>query len=183
VGGKTGKIRGVATIANLEYLKRKGIADKFLADLNVGLREALLNLKPSEWYPYEEIDAPFMRAVNDLVAKGNMQFFVDMGKFDADYNSKWYLKLFFKFITPAKMVKKFPTLWDINFDSGKMEVVRLHRDSATVRLTGFNTTRFTDYALIGWGEYALEKSEAKNVKIVLTKCREKGDKYSEWHVS
>jgi hypothetical protein len=58
----------------------------------------------------------------------------------------------------------------MSFDSGKMEVVKLDRNYATVRLTGFNTTRFTGYALIDWDEYALEKSGSKNVKILLTEC-------------
>jgi hypothetical protein len=169
-------------IAGLEYLKGKGVADEVLSSLDEKVRGTLQNLRPQEWYSYEEVDVPLLLAADNLVARGDEKFFVDMGRFSEEFNSKWYLKLFFKFLSPTKILKKFPTLWGLYFDTGKLEI-DIKDKSAVGRLVGIDTIHLTDLTIRGWGEYALEKSGAKNVKIVQTKCREKGDDYTEWHAS
>ncbi len=176
------KIRGISLIADLEYLQKKGVANKVLGNLDEKVKVVLQNLIPHEWHSYEEIARPLYRIIDTLVTKGNERFFIDMGKFEAMYGKKWYLKLFFKFASSAMIIKKFPALWNIYFDTGKIDIVKLEKKSATIRLTGIETTHLTDLVIEGWGEYAVEKTGGKNIKVAQTKCRERGDECTEWEM-
>jgi hypothetical protein len=176
------RLRGLSLVARLEYLRRKGVADRVLSSLDEGVRKVLQDLRPQEWYSYEEVDIPLMRAVDELAARGDEKFFIEMGRFTAEHNAKWYLKLFFRFSSPARILRKFPTLWGIFFDTGRLEI-ETREKSAVVRLVDINTIRLSDLTIQGWGEWALERVGAKNVKIVQTKCRERGDQCTEWTLS
>jgi hypothetical protein len=174
------KVRGLSLLANMAYVEKKGVADKVLASLDEKLGKLYTNLKAHEWYSYEEVDLPLERAADNLVAKGDERFFIDMGKFNAEYNARWYLQLFFKFVTPQKMVKKFPTLWNIYFDTGKLYIHELNKTSTTIRLVEVEIAHLTHLIIVGWGEYASGMAGAKKVQIVETKCNERGDEYTEW---
>ena len=81
-----------------------------------------------------------------------------------------------------KIIKKFPVLWGLYNDTGRMEIADPKENSATPRLIEYNSTLLADLTVQGWGEYALERVGAKNIKIVQTKCRERGDDCTEWRM-
>lgn len=177
------KFRGLLLTGYMKYLREKGVLDSVLAGLDENLGRTLQSIDVKNWYSTEDVINPFYRAVDKSVAKGDSRFFIDMGKFSAMDNEKWYLKLFFKFASPMKIVKKFPILWTIYNDTGRIEIADLKENSTTVRLIGVNTILLADLTIQGWAEYALERVGAKNIKIVQTKCREKGDDCTEWRLT
>ena len=178
-----GKFRGLLLMGYMKYLREKGVLDSVLAGLDENLRRTLQSIDAKNWYSTEDVIYPFYRAVDKLVAKGDSRFFIDMDKFGAMDNEKWYLKLFFKFASPMKIIKKFPVLWSLYNDTGRIEIADLKENSATARLIEYNSTLLADLTVQGWGEYALERVGAKNFKAVQTKCIERGDEYTEWRMT
>ncbi|MFH1777099.1 MAG: hypothetical protein ABH952_06035 [Candidatus Omnitrophota bacterium] len=173
------RVRGIHIIAILEYLKKKGVNNQVLSALGEQKYKIDHGLNPYEWYSIEEIETPLLEAADKIIGKGNEQFFIDMGWYDAEYNAKWYLKLFFKFISPSGMIKKLPTLWSIYFDTGGINIISLDKNSAMCRLIDIHTISLLDLKIKGWILYALEKAGAKNVRCDITKGSENNKEYTE----
>lgn len=176
------KFRGIGFVALLEYVREKkgekGV-EELLANFSEDEKNILSNIKPKDWYPLD-LNARLLTAADKLLGNGDLKLAKELGKYGANYNLKWFLKLFLAFVTPQKIVKKWSTLWELNFDTGKMEIVELKENSATVRITNFKSERPICLAVIGWGELSLEKTGAKNIRIKETKCTAWGDDCCEY---
>lgn len=176
------KVRGMGFVALLEYVReRKGEkgVEELLANFNADEKNILSNIKPKDWYPLD-LNVRALTAADKMFGNGDLKLVKEMGRWGAEYNLKWFLKLFLSFATPQKIVKKWPTLWELNFDAGRLEVIKLEKNSATVRIRDFKSERPICLAVIGWGELSLEKTGAKNIRSKETKCTAWGDDCCEY---
>lgn len=179
---KMANVRGVAIASLFKYIREKAgekSLKEILATRDEQVRKELLSLKPRDWHPYEKAQVLY-RVIDEKIGKGDPNFWVELGKYTAEDNLKWFLKLFLSFATPKKIVKKWPTLYSLYFDEGELQVVKLGDKSATTRLSDIDITHNTCLIIRGWGELSLEKAGAKNIQIKEVKCIEKGDGYTEW---
>jgi hypothetical protein len=79
------------------------------------------------------------------------------------------------------MIKKWPTIWERYFGSGKLIVVGLGENSATAREIDCGSKLPSRLTVIGWGEFSLELARAKEVCIPETKCVDKADDCCGFH--
>ncbi len=182
---KKAQVRGMALLSGLKFVEKKkgkeGLKRVF-ERLDRRTRDMLSNIVMKEWYPYETA-IKFQEVLVEVIGKGKEEILKEEGEFIAKDNTKWFLRLFLKFSTPQKIIKKWPIVWSLYYNKGALKIVMLKKKSAVIRLIDFPELKHTTCILvIGWGFYSLKKTGAKNTAIKETKCREKGDKYSEWHI-
>ncbi len=182
---KKAQVRGMALLSGLRFVeKRKGKEGlrKVLERLDKETQKIFSNIVIKEWYPYETA-VKFQKALVEVIGKGKEEILIEEGKFIAKDNTKWFLRLFLRFATPQKIIKKWPVVWDLYYNKGKLKITTLKENSAVIRLLDFPELKHTTCnSVIGWGFYSLEKTGAHNIEVKETKCREKGDNYSEWHI-
>jgi hypothetical protein len=67
-------------------------------------------------------------------------------------------------------------LWDLHYDSGKLLIVRHPGNNAELRIVKFSTPHRTHCLSVqGWAERSCELSGGKDVRLVETACRARGD--------
>jgi hypothetical protein len=76
----------------------------------------------SSWYPME-LRIQILLAIDKLYAKGDMDYFFEIGYQQADYNLKKYYRSFMRMIGPKRIMSMSPLYWRLIYKTSRIEMV------------------------------------------------------------
>ena len=168
------KVRGMAIVSTLRYIREKRGVEKVLNNLDEETRNIVSNAVIKDWYPYESI-VKLYTATDKIIGNGDLNLCEEIGEFIAKDNLNFFLRLFVSFSTPKKILRKTNTLWGRYLDSGEVVMVKEEENSAVYRLINFDSKRVQCLVIVGWLKVALDMVDAKNIQVIETKCKAKGE--------
>ena len=129
----------------------------------------------SRWFPFEAF-VDLNEAIDRVFGTGDLAIVRQLGRFGADANLTTVYRLFYMVGTVKWILDRAARLWDLHYDSGKLLVVRHPGNEVELRIVKFATPhRAHCLSVCGWAERSVELSGGKDVKLVETACRAKGD--------
>jgi predicted hydrocarbon binding protein len=173
------EIKGTALSSVQRYVLERFGDDKW--------REVLAALQPAEraqieggilvsaWYPF----SLFIRTVQVAEAQLSAQvprLHREMGRAAAEYGLTTFYKIFFKVGSPQFIITRSAKVWRTYYTSGEMRVVASETGHAVVELVGFEEpARELCERLPGFFERTVELSGGRDVKLLHTKCVNRGE--------
>lgn len=140
------------------------------------LRDTLdAGVKMARWYPFEQF-VELVVKIDTVFGRGDLGLVKPLGRFGADANLTTIYRLFFKVGSTQWILGRAVRLWSAHYDSGFLEVMTRGARTAILRIRGFATPhRVHCESVLGWVERSIELSGGKQVALVETKCRTRGD--------
>ena len=156
--------RGYAITRTVEFIKsgyfKPDAVNRILESLPGDMRDALPNLKTSEWYPREYM-VPLMRGIasvkNDNV--GSAEDLANYGQAVASEATNTFLKILMKLLTPTLFAKKFPEFYARDHKgSGHFEVdiEKVKDGKITIKLVGAEGFDHIGAASVGFFRFGIE---------------------------
>ncbi len=160
-----------------------GAWDKVLESLPETDRTVLRGiLLPAGWFPYA-ISERLDKAIVDVLGKGDLSVFEDIGRKSAAENLSGIHKSFLRPGDPQAFLAQTKTIYKFYYNTGSREYVPKGPNSGVLTTTEAETFSVADcLTVIGWHKEALEMCGAKNVSITETKCRARGGAVCEYSV-
>jgi uncharacterized protein (TIGR02265 family) len=107
--------------------------------------------------------------------------FLDMGRSSADVNLKGPHRAFVKDGDPHHLLSFAETIYAYYYGEGRRTYEKTGPNSATLVTYGAPTSTPGDcLTVVGWHERAIEMSGGRNVQVVESKCRSRGDAVCEY---
>jgi len=123
---------------------------------------------PYKWYPLKEYYLKPVEKLCDFFYHGDFQGALDVGRADAEYALKGFLRLFIKFGTPNFLVKRASVIFPTYYKNSIMEVIENNQKGCLVRVTEFGKMeKINEYTIKGWMINALGMTGAKDVKVIV----------------
>jgi hypothetical protein len=141
---------------------------------------------PHAWVPFD-LFVELCLTVDELFGKGNLALVKEMGRFAARANLPTLYRLFYVLGSPEFILGRAPRLWDVHYDSGRLETsfaIKDGRRTASLRIIDFATPhRVHCLSVWGWGEQSVELSGGKTVESSEASCRCNGAAVCEFLIS
>ncbi len=129
----------------------------------------------AQWVPFETF-VDLNETIDRVFGTGDLGVVKTLGRFGAEANLTTVYRLFFMVGTVKWIMDRAARLWDLHYDSGKMVVIRKPGDETTLRIVNFATPHRTHcLSVLGWVERSIELSGGKNVNVIETGCRARGE--------
>jgi len=113
-----------------------------------------------------------------------MRTMVEMGRFCANFGLTGIYRIFISFASPITIIKKSNFLWPKYFDSGRIEVKEVDKNTVLLKILDWRDASETMCALLrGYFAKALELSGAKEVEVVPVSCVTQGAPFCEYRVT
>jgi hypothetical protein len=171
-------VKGSMIHATLEVVKAKyglsaykKIIDSIQPDLRREIEKGIL---VGSWYPIE-LHASIYNALDKEYSHGNQQYFLEIGRMEADLAGKTIYRFLLKLAGPTMTVRGAKQLWGLTYSSSRVEV------EASEKSLDFNIFEFPladqNYiaTIAGYIKRSLEIAGAVNVKGTKRKCITLGD--------
>jgi len=160
-----------------------GAWDKVLEALPEADRTVLRGiLLPAGWFAYE-IGERLDQAIVDVLGKGDLKIFEDIGRKSARENLSGIHKSFLRIGDPQAFLAQTRIIYKFYYNTGSREFVSTGPNSGVLTTVGAETFSVADcMTVIGWHKEALELCGAKNVSMKETKCRGRGDAACEYEI-
>ena len=135
------------------------------------------------WYPFD-VFVDLNEAIDQVFGAGDLALVRTLGRFGAEANLRTILRLFYMVGTVKWVLDRAARLWDLHYDSGKLLIVRKPGNEVEMRIVRFATPhRAHCLSVAGWAERSVELSGGKDVKMIETACRARGDDDCSFDVS
>lgn len=129
----------------------------------------------SKWYPFF-VFVDLNETIDRLFGAGDLSMVRTLARFGADANLTTIYRLFYMVGTVKWIIDRAARLWDLHYDSGKLLVIRQPGNDVEMRIVKFETPhRVHCLSVMGWAERSVELSGGKDVRLVETACRARGD--------
>ena len=174
------KVKGSMIQSTLEVVKAKygmaaykKIVDSMQPDFRREIEKGIL---VGSWYPVE-LHAGIYNALDKEYARGNQQYFLEIGRMEADLAGKTVYRFLTKLAGPTMTVRAAKQLWGLTYSASRVEV------QAGEKSLEFNIYEFPladkNYiaTIAGYIQKSLEVAGAANVKGTKQKCITQGDDY------
>lgn len=174
------KVKGSMIQATLEVVKSKygmpaykKIVDSIQPDLRREIEKGIL---VGSWYPIE-LHASIYNALDREYSHGNQQYFLEIGRMEAELAGKTVYRFLTKLAGPTLTVRAARQLWGLTYSASRVEV------QAGEKSLDFNIFEFPladkNYiaTIAGYIKRSLEIAGAVNVKGTKQKCITLGDDY------
>lgn len=181
-------IKGNVLLSRMKYVRQQGGESAMEAVFNRLTKEDQAVLRgwilPIGWYPLD-----LNLRLDDAIAKvlspdDRSRVFLEMGRASADANLGGPQKPFVREGEPHFLLSSAPQIYAAYYAVGRREYSKTGPKSATLRTHDAESVTATDcLTVVGWHVRAIELCGGKNVKVVETKCRTKGDPYCEYQCS
>jgi hypothetical protein len=139
-------------------------------------REALDgHIDKASWYTFD-VFVDLNESIDRVFGAGDLALVKQLGRFGADANLKTVYRLFYMVGTVKWILDRAARLWDLHYDSGRFLLIRKPGNEVEGRIVRFATPHRTHcLSVMGWVERSVELSGGKEVKLVESACRARGD--------
>jgi uncharacterized protein (TIGR02265 family) len=181
-------IKGNVLLSRMQYVRQQGgesameaVFARLTKEDQAVLRGWIL---PIGWYPLE-----LNLRLDDAIAKvlspdDRSRVFLEMGRASADANLGGAQKPFVRVGDPQFLLSSAPQIYATYYAVGRREYRKTGDRSGTLRTHGAESVTATDcLTVVGWHVRAIELCGGKNVSVVETKCRTRGDEVCEYQCS
>lgn len=177
------QVKGAAVTSRVRYVRERFGEEAFrqLQQAHPEKHRAQIerHILSSQWVPYE-LFIDLIVQVDALFGRGDLGLCRDMARFSAEVNLKTIYRIFFRFGTPAFILKRAARLWEMHYDSGRLEVYDDAPGHARLLIKGFaQPHRAHCLSVLGWAERSAELAGAQVHRAEETRCRTKGDPFCE----
>jgi uncharacterized protein (TIGR02265 family) len=181
-------IKGNVLLSRLRYVRERGGEEAFeqvMARLTPEdqkiLRGWILHIS---WYPFElnqRLDAAIARVFSP---DDKSRVFLEMGRASAEANLAGPQKPFLRDGDPHAMLSNAGKIYAAYYQAGRRTYEKTGERSGVLRTFDAESYSATDcLTVVGWHERAVELCGGKDVKIVETRCRARGDPNCEYALS
>jgi uncharacterized protein (TIGR02265 family) len=178
-------IRGSVLSSRLKFVREKGgsgARDRVLARLPSEDQEVLRSwIQGSSWYPFD-----LNRRLDDAIAAelspgDRASIFLEMGRASAEANLLASQRAFVKAGDPQFLLQGAPQIYAAYYAQGRRVYEKTDETSAVLRTHDAESVTAEDcLTVVGWHVRAIELCGGKNVKVVETRCRARGDAFCEY---
>ena len=178
-------IRGGVLSSRLKFVREKGgpeARDRVLARLSREDQEILRGwLQGSAWYPFD-----LNRRLDDAIAAelspgDRARIFLEMGRASAEANLLASQRAFVKPGDPQFLLQGAPQIYAAYYAKGRRVYEKTGETSAVLRTHDAESVTAEDcLTVVGWHVRAIELCGGKNVQVVETRCRARGDVVCEY---
>jgi len=181
------KIRGSVLLSRKAFVEEhfgKGawsrVLDHLSEDDRTFLKKTMVHVG---WYPFE-IGQRLDQAIVDVLGKGNLSVFEQIGAESAKKNLTQNQNAFLTPGEPQKFMAQAKMIYDFYYDTGYREYKKTGPNSGVMTTHGAETFSAVDcLTVIGWYKEALKLCGAKNVRMTEESCRAKGGSCCRYVVS
>ncbi len=172
------KIKGLVLLARREFVKEhfgEEAWEKVVKALPAQDQQELNYILATKWYSFET-GKRLDRAVVNVLGKGKIGFFEEIGAESARRSLTKEHKLFLTPGDPQAFMKKASTIYKFYYDTGYRTYQQTGPHSGV--MTTFEAETFSApdcLTVIGWYKEALKLCGAKRVQVVEEECRARGD--------
>jgi uncharacterized protein (TIGR02265 family) len=180
-------IKGNVLLARLKYVRDRGGAEAFEAVLGRLSAEDQKVLRgwilPITWYPFElnqRLDAAIARVFSP---DDTSRVFLEMGRASADSNLAGPQRPFLREGDPHGMLANAEKIYAAYYQVGRRTYERTGDRSGVLKTFDAETFSATDcLTVVGWHQRAVELCGGKDVRVVETRCRARGDAHCEYEL-
>ena len=118
-------VKGSAVTSRIRFVRERYGEASFrdlkgaLTDEQRGRIEA--RILPAQWVPYD-LFVHLVVKINAMFGQGDLGLVREMAHFSADMNLPTLYRIFYKMGTPSFILKRAARLWQLHYDSGRLEV-------------------------------------------------------------
>lgn len=185
MSGDGSRIKGSILVSRLQWLRERGgdaLVAKVLARLAPEDRKKLEDqILHVVWYPLE-LNLRLDDAIGEECSPGDKRkVFLDMGRASADMNLTGPHKAFVKVGDPHALLKMAPVIYRSYYDAGSRSYEQTGPNSGVLRTIEADDTSPADcLTVVGWHVRAIELCGGKDVRVLESKCRSRGDELCEY---
>lgn len=184
---EAGTVKGSVLIGLLKYIFKELTEqqkDIFLLQIDEVYRNKIIE---NRILSTDRVDVSMVNKLTLIAAsvkgKPAKVFAKDVGRFGAEEGMKSAFAIYSRIKTPNAQMAKASVMWSSLYDKGKMETIRVSKDTAIVRLINIPTETIMCERIYGWLERTNQIAGLKNVKVVHTKCCSFGQSHCEWQIT
>lgn len=178
-------IKGNVLISRLAFVRERGgepAVEAVLSRLSRQDQDALRGwILPIGWYPLD-LNLRLDDAIAGVLSpEDRSRVFVEMGRASADASLGGSQKPYVKEGDPHFLLANSARLYATYYAVGRREYERTGDGSAVLRTLDAEGVNATDcLTVVGWHQRAIELSGGRDVKVVETRCRTRGDPFCEY---
>ncbi len=129
---------------------------------------------PHAWVPFELFVALNVE-IDARLGAGDLALCREMGRYGAKVNLPTIYRIFYRLGSLPFILRKAARLWDVHYDSGRLEV-DVEEGGALLTIADFaEPHRAHCLSVLGWAEAAGELSGVRAVEARELSCRTRGD--------
>lgn len=172
-------MKGSAITSRIRFVREHG-GEEMFRDVRAALSPASRahlerGVLPHAWVPFElfvEINVE----IDKRLGKGDLELCREMGRYGAHVNLPTLYRIFFRLGSMPFILKKAARLWEVHYDSGRLDVDTDEVGVARLTIADFETPHRTHcLSVLGWAEAAGELTGATVIESRELGCRARGD--------
>jgi hypothetical protein len=172
-------VKGMALSTRVDFIRERFGADAYarvLTAVTPKTREILEGMVlPQMWVPMVEY-ADFLTTTDRLLGKGDLELVVEMGRYAAARNLPTIYKVFLRFASPIYVMSKATSIWNLNYDSGRLVTEERGPTTAYLRVEVDRPSCAQCASVRGWAEGAAAVCGVSDVRSKKLECRSAGGK-------
>jgi uncharacterized protein (TIGR02265 family) len=179
------RIKGHILLSRLQYVREvagEGKLEEIVAGLAAEDRAVLAGMiLPVTWYPLE-LNLRLDDAIATVLSPADKaRIFIEMGRASAEKNLKGVHRPYVRDGDPHFLLSATPHIYAAYYAAGSRTYEKVGDKAALLRTLEAETVSATDcLTVVGWHERAIELCGGRNVKVVETLCRARGDAHCEY---
>lgn len=184
---EAGTVKGSVLISLLKYIFKElneQQKENFLSQIDQVYRKKIIE---NRILSTDRVDVSIVNKLTLIAAsvkgKPAKVFAKDVGRFGAEEGMKSAFAIYSRIKTPNAQMGKASVMWSSLYDKGKMETIRVNKDTSIVQLTGIPTEEIMCERIYGWLERTNQIAGLEDVKVVHTKCCSFGQSHCEWQIT
>jgi hypothetical protein len=171
-------VKAAAVLARIQFVKERfgergyaRVLDAIEATTRARLGALVLS---QEWLPLACL-TELIETTERLFGNGDNELCREMARFAADANLTTLYRIFFRISSASYVLGKASALWNVHYDSGRLEIVEPKPKHITLRIVDFETPHCLHCrSVFAWAERSVELSGGKDVSASYTECRRRG---------
>ena len=171
-------VKAAAVLARIQFVKDRFGASGYarvLDAIDATTRRRLDALVLSqEWLPLACL-TELIETTERLFGAGNGELCREMARYAADANLTTLYRIFFRISSASYVLGKASALWNVHYDSGRLEIVEPKPKHISLRIVDFAAPHCLHCrSVFAWAERSVELSGGKDVTASYSECRRRG---------
>jgi hypothetical protein len=172
------KVKGSAVTSRVRFVRERAGEDALRAvraELAESSRAQLeRGVLPHSWVPFE-LFVDVNVVIDRQLGRGDLALCREMGRYGAKLNLPTLYRIFYRLGSLPFILRKASRLWEVHYDSGRLDVDTSEESSARLTIADFGTPhRSHCLSVLGWAEAAGELSGVKVLEASELSCRVRG---------